>query len=196
MRKLFLHFSKKLDFYWPVKYGNLNKDLTNLWFSFDWSNDWIQIDDEEDGWVTIWSKWEIKYQKMKQFVSFTETKKYDDAYSKYWLKRWEEIPKLHITKENHEQVLKAWKKALDKKDPYLIIAIDDFGWVHIETKDALSEQDWQDLQKEHQIYLDFNKKYEAYKPFLRGKKNPWESPADDEYYSDFLTKEEMVWKKI
>lgn len=81
------------------------------------------------------------------------------------------------------------------KAPYGIISIDDAGWVRIEGKDKFNEQDVQNLNKEHQKYLNYKEKWNAYKSFTWKHNEEWESDNDSEYYSDFLTEEEMVWKK-
>ena len=96
---------------------------------------------------------------------------------------------------NYEEVLKCWKNIQKRPSKYLIISIDDFGWVRLEGTDALCQQDWADLEAEYQKFLEFQQKNDAYFPF-RGKKNSeWQSPDDEEYYSDFLTEDEIVWNK-
>ncbi len=39
------------------------------------------------------------------------------------------------------------------------------------------------------------KKIKNNEQILQGKQEEWESENDSEYYSDFLTDEEIVWKK-
>ena len=54
--------------------------------------------------------WDIKNQKRKSFISLEDKKKYDEAYSQYNKKRWDDMPILRITKQNYEQVLREWEK--------------------------------------------------------------------------------------
>ena len=46
------------------------------------------------------------------------------------------------------------------------MSIDNFGLVRIDCCDNLSEQDLQDIKKEYELYLEFDKKFEACRPFL------------------------------
>ena len=192
MRKLYLKDYKESG-YGLVK-QTINFDIQYLWSSFDYTNNWILVD-EDDGWVTIRCMWDMKTQKWKDFISLEEKKQYDEAYAKYWWKNWEEIPKLEITKQNYDQVLKEWERLKKSKAPYGIISIDNMGWVRIEGKDKLDQQDLQDLKEEHQKYLNYKEKWDVYKPFTWKKNEEWESETDSQYYSDYLTEEEMVWKK-
>lgn len=194
MRKIFLDYSKILCNYWVLEsYSTINFDLKNLWMFFDKTNNWMNVD-KDDGWVTIWNSWDLKYKKWKDFISQEEKKKYNDEYAKYWWKRRREMPMLEITEQNYEEVLQQWGQAQKDKKKYAIISIDDFGWVRIESKNKLSYQDEQDMKSEHEKYLEYRKKLEAYVPFCRGMHDEWQSPADEAYFSDFLTEEEMVWR--
>ena len=198
MRKCFLEYDKEFNKYLIIKDGQtINLDLLNLWESFYPTHDWIQIDEFDEGWITIWDLWDVKDKKFKEFISLEEKRKYDEAYRQYSSKRWKEIPLLEMTKENHEQVLKQWERLKKSKAPFGIISIDDTGWVRVEGKDKLDQQDLQDMKEEYQRYINFTEKWDAYRPFLNGKQdfNKWESEADSEFYSDFLTEGEMVWKK-
>jgi len=186
---------ERFNFYWlSDSCTSINFDLQNLWLSFDRTNDWMRVDIDE-GVVRIWNSWDMKYQKDKNFISSEEKKKYDDAYAQYWFKRREEMPILEITEQNYQEVLQQWYDAREKKLAYMIISIDNFGWVSIEVKDKLSHKDQQDMQQEHQKFLEYRKKWDAYAPFTYKQNKEWQSPADEEYYSDFLTEAEMVWKK-
>lgn len=172
----------------------MNYDLQNLWSSFYSENEWIRTDMDE-GMVSIWNSWDLKDKKWINFISTEEEMKYDFVYDTYWFKRWDDMPRLEMTEQNYEEVLQNWKDICNHTTKYLIISIDNLGWVSMIGKDALSQQDLRDIEIEHQKYLEFRKKCDAYKPF-RGKKNrEWQSQADEEYFSDFLTDEEIVWKK-
>ena len=151
MRKYFLEYDQDLNRYFIMEQGEtINFDLGNLWESFHYANEWIQIDEFDEGWITIWDLWDIKDQKSKQFISLEEKRKYDEAYDEYNNKQWKEVPLLKITKQNHEQVLKEWERLKKSKASYAIISIDDMGWVRIEGKDKLDAQDLQDIKDEHQ----------------------------------------------
>lgn len=117
MRKVFLK-------YYETRYGivedsqTINFDLQNLWSSFDYTNNWIMVDIEDDGWVTIRCMWDMKTKKWKDFISLDDKKKYDAAYSQYNRKRWDDMPILQITKKNYEQVFKSVGK-IEKKQSSL-----------------------------------------------------------------------------
>ena len=196
MRKFFLEYDNDLNNYFIIEgFQTINFDLGNLWESFHYAYDWIQVDEFDEGWITIWDLWDVKDKKFKEFISLEEKKQYDQEYSQYSEKMWNEMPILRITKQNYEQVLKEWERLKKGKASYGIISMDDMGWVRVEGKDKFDQQDLQDLKKEHQKYLNYKEKWDAYKPFAWKKNKEWESEADSEYYSDYLTEEEMVWKK-
>jgi len=192
IRRIFLEKGMK-RFSLAENSQTMNYDLQYLWSSFDQINYWMRIDKYE-GWVTIWNSWDLKTQKWKDFISQEEKKKYNDEYAKYWWKKWKEMPRLEITEQNYEEVLHQWQQVQKDKKKYVIISIDDFGWVRIESKNKLSYQDEQDIKSEHEKYLEYRKKVDAHAPFRRRTRDEWESPEDEEYDSDFLTEEEMVWR--
>ncbi len=195
MRKIFL---KKSDFnkdkYWIIEEGRtINFDLKILKDSFNPRYDWIEIEDEGYGHITVWSRWEIKDRDQEK--SFADNV-YNHGYRGYFLKRYDEMPKLMLTQENYDQVKKEYKKMTQEMtDEYVVIQKDDTGKVSIKSQQKLSQEDEDYIKKYLAIYEKFVNKLNVYRakhaPFSR----IWRSQKDSEFYSDFLTLEEMVWKK-
>lgn len=197
MKKIFLHQSKlNSSRYWISNKGlSCHQELIYLWESFSYTNQEISVNRDEDGWVTIWSYWDMKDKKRKKFISLQEAEVYDQAYSEYWYKRYAEIPKLEITQQNYDDIVAQWEKINKaKKTKYVVIIQDDFGVVSFELKDELSREEQKYLDQDLEKYNKFIEKLRMYELVSGGGSRDWSGPEDSEFYSDFLTPDEMLWK--
>lgn len=101
-----------------------------LHMSFNELHDWITVDFQGDQ-VIIWD-------------SFDEN---HDS--------WENISKLYLSKENYDQVIKEWNENAKNPAKYLVFARDDNGWVKLEPKNKLSEEDLQAIEEDKKAKLEY-----------------------------------------
>lgn len=203
MRKLYLELGTIVPYYQRLHANfNVNFDLHDvLWMSFDDQGEIVDVD-QDQGIIIMHNLFDIKKPKWSMFEEHSIPKeqyqKFRIAYEKYWNKRWNEIPKIKITKQNYEKILHEWKECNQKKSKYVVIQIDDQGWISLIPQDTLTPEDLELIAKDQKLYDAFQKKQNEYLEFYKHKpykNNIWSSPADSEFYSDFLTEDEMVWKK-
>lgn len=196
MKKIFLEKNdSNYNKYWPINQCNsINLDLLNLWESFDQLSDWIELNKDKAGWVTIWSKWDIKICPYKKIEDPLETEAYYQTYDQYYNKRYAEIQKLTITQQNYDELIVQWKIInKEMKTRYVIFVQDDAGVVSFELKDELSQDDQAYIKQDVEKANNFRKKYEAYLLARGPRSEEWNGPEDSEFDSDFLTPEEMSW---
>lgn len=105
------------------KYSGKEKaNLHTLKMSFNPYNDWITIEERDDN-VYIW-------------INFDE-----DDYD-----TWEEIPKLILSKQNYEVIIKTWSENIKHPKKYLIFMQNDKNKIILEAKDELSQEDLKQLE--------------------------------------------------
>lgn len=173
-----------------------NYPLEDLYeFITDKQMRWIkETEDENDPKkVIIWSEWNIKnaldetvFGAHEDYSKYEEYFKYLDRYGQYGLKRFKEVPAIRIFKDNLEFLEQQWREIRKRKPKYLIFREHDNGFVDILEKDELTEEDKAIIEREHKIYLNYLKRWDAYcKTHPEKRSQFWRSPADDEYESDF-----------
>lgn len=175
---------------WNLIKPTKNNPLEDLFqFLSDKQMRWIKAEDDEQDIrkVIVWSEWNIK--KPLSFTDFENDEdflKYAEQYGQYGTKRFKEIPCIKIFKDNLEFLEQQWKDICVKKPKYLILREQDNGYVDILEQDELSDQDIKIMEREHRMYLNYIKRWQAYVKAHPEKRNPvWRSPDDDEYESDF-----------
>jgi hypothetical protein len=152
---------------------------------------WIEISEDEDDprKVIIWSRLSGSLKDMLKPTNFEKHEdflKYVEQCQKYRHKRFKEMPRIHIFKDNLEFLQQQWEGLYKRKPKCLIFREHDNGYVDILEQDELSQEDLANIQHEHKIYLNYLKRWHAYCKAHPEKRNPvWRSPADDEYESDF-----------
>ena len=136
--------------------------------------------------IFIWNQWSFKKQRsFREFKSTEDFIAYGNEYSKYTRKRWKELPTVHIFKDNLEFLEHQWNGIYTRKPKWLIFRQHDNGFVDILEKDELSAEDLVIMEREHKIYLNYVKRWEAYLKAHPDRNATWYSSADDEYESDF-----------
>lgn len=150
---------------------------------------WIHIKEDEFDTrkIFIWDEHSFKEQrKFQEFDCVEDFVAYGREYQKYSSKRWKELPKIHIFKDNLEFLEQQWQEIRQRKPKYLIFRQHDNGFVDIIEQNELSAEDLAIMEREHKIYLNYIKRWQAYvKAHPEKRSKVWMSPADDEYESDF-----------
>jgi hypothetical protein len=200
MRKIFLEYSKDISKYWEFEnYHHPNFDLQYLWFALCSNYDWIIVDEYEPNQMVIWCDWDIKDDQWiikPKSKTEQEWQEYNHAYLQYYRKLWSEIPKVQISKSAYDAVHDQVKKITQEHSNFLIFTIDDTGTISVHGKNELDADDWSMIKADHERYLNFTNKQEAYyAQHPRSLNEKWMSPADSEFFSDYLTEDEMVWKR-
>lgn len=127
MIKQFYMLSPAIDNYACVSIDNSRIEagwLYLLFLSFNKYRDWIVTEERGDN-VYLWDIFE------------------EDDYD-----RWEDIPKLIISKKNYDSILEILKKIIDDKPKYFILSYDDNRRVDLVSKNELSQEDWQHIDQE------------------------------------------------
>lgn len=195
MRKFFLK-KKSISHihYWPLEQGySMSFDLSYLWEMFDPFRDWISKDKYEDGLIEIWCYWDVKDKARRTFSNDQERINYDNAYKQYNNKRFAEIPMIKLTQENYDAIIEQWKTInAEAKTEYLVIFQNDNGVISFILQNELSQNDLAYIEQDFKKYDDYIKKYEIYlKKHHQAKE--WSCSKDNDFFSDFLTPEEMPW---
>lgn len=191
MKYVFLEFieDRGYDASIKAKTKTRNYPLENLFeFLRDKQSRWIKAteDDEDSRKIIIWSEWSFKDEiDTRNFKTNEDLLAYSRAYQTYSRKRWKEMPCIKIFKENLEFLEHQWQEIRKKRPKYLIFRQHDNGFVDILEKDELSAEDKAIIEREHKIYLNYIKRWEAYLAAHPERSRVWRSPADDEYESDF-----------
>lgn len=136
--KVKLYFKHQLEM---PNYVELNKDsndealgwLSLLFLSFNKYRDWITVEERGEK-VYVW-------------INLDE-----DDYD-----NWEDISKLIMSKENYDYILEKITKVANQKPKYFIMSYDDNGWIDLETKDELSQDDMRYIDQEKCKRLSRNK---------------------------------------
>ena len=189
MNYIFLNLINERWYEVPIKLQTRNYPLEYL-FTFLSDKEFRWIEKEEDKKNTqkifIWSEWDLK--KQRSFRDFETTKEFMDycnKYTDYSSKRWEELPKIHIFKDNLEFLEQQWNSIYTRKPKYLIFRQHNNRYIDILEKDELSTEDIAIMEREHKIYLNYIKRWEAYLQAHPNRRTTWYSSEDDEYESDF-----------
>lgn len=188
MKYCFYYYDDMLG--WQPKPETRHLPLEDLFnFLDDKQMRWIRLkDDEKDPRkVIIWSEWILKQPfPFGTFATDEEEFAYGDSYSKYSIKRFEEMPKIHIFRDNYEFLEQQWEEIRIRKPKYLIIRQHDNGFIDIVEKNELSREDIANMDREHKIYLNYLKRWNDYvKAHPEKRSHLWRSPADNEFESDF-----------
>ncbi|MBI2352824.1 hypothetical protein HYV11_01100 [Candidatus Dependentiae bacterium] len=136
MIKQFYFLSPLLDNYESIGFDNQKIDsglLYMLFLSFNKYRNWIIVEERDDK-VYIWD-------------SFDE-----DDYD-----NWEDIPKLIMSKQNYDYILGKIAKVVNQKPKYFILSYGDNGWIDLEIKDELSQDDLMHIDQEKCKRLSQNK---------------------------------------
>ncbi len=127
MIKQFYFFSPLLNNYESIGFDNKETNsglLYMLFLSFNKYRHWISLE-ERDNKVYVWDNF--------------EEDDYDD---------WEDIPKLIMLKENYDYILKQLTEVIDDQAKYFILSYNDNGWIDLEPKNKLSQDDWRYIDQE------------------------------------------------
>lgn len=181
-----------------------NYSLQNLYFFLaGWSQDmldlnkltyannleWIEIEkNEENNEIVIWSQICIK--KAIKFHDFLPQKEALSSLNVYYLyvdRRWAEIKNLTISFSNYNQILDSWKKIKEENPLYIVFSLDesnDLDKVSLIGKNELSKEDLENMQRDHEEYLRWQKALQLYNSDHEIVDDLWRSPADSVYDVD------------
>lgn len=193
------YYRHKFDNYdkytYREKIPTRNFPLENLYNRLDDDQmRWIEVEEEENDpkKVIIWSRKNIKRSLMpedfnahKDFTRQQDFLNYVDRYHEYGRKRFAEMPAIRISRENYEFLKQQFEDLNKRKPQYLIMREHDDGHVDMLEKDELSAQDIAIMNREHKIYQNYEKRWEAYQKAHPNRSHIWRSPEDNEFESDF-----------
>lgn len=127
MIKQFYMLSPAIDNYACISIDDLHVAagwLYTLFLSFNKYRDWIIIEEKNDK-VYIW-----------------------DIFDEDDFETWDDIHKVVLSKKNYDYILKKLKKFVDDKPKFFILSYDDNGWIDLEAKEELSQEDWQNIDQD------------------------------------------------
>ena len=143
--------------------------------------------DAPDKPILIWSSDSFKERANIQFKTLQEEEAFENAYQTYFDKRWEDLPKIKISKKDYDALVLKWEKIKYEKPEYVIFILDDSGHldkINVIGKNELSSQDLQDMHYEHVQYLKWKEACFKYATNHPDYSETWRSSADDEYEAD------------
>ena len=187
IKKYFIQLYSDDIGYGPIpNFYTMNFALQYLWFSLYRSEyDWIHITKLPEK-IIYWSWDDIKQKADIQFDNLEGKKSFDEEYSVYSKKRWQDMPTLEMTIQNYEAILEKWSNILKTKPNFIILSQDDSGYVDLIGKDELSEKDLIDMKNEHEKYLKYKIAYDKYvksRPDIVD--DLWHGPESSEYEADW-----------
>jgi hypothetical protein len=167
-------------------WGNRKTNPLSDCSSLQW--EWLSLDITEDGKnVYLWEPGSIKYEAKINFISPKEKNDFEEAYKQYFIRRWDDIPKLYMKTENYVEIVEKWQEIVLKQKPnFIILSQDDCGYVDLIGKEELSQQDLADMKIEHEKYLKYKVAYDKYvksRPDIVDEL--WHGPQSSEYEADW-----------
>lgn len=190
MKRLFLKLAETR--YWLTSEGQtVNFDLENLHLALDPIEDLdIYVNKIPNKNIAfIWSLDSFKELEKIDFKTEQEKLFFEQAYDKYYDKRWNEIPKIEISIPDWDELKQKWAKIKEEKPQYVVFTLDDsgpFDKVDVFGKHELSEHDMQDMKFEHEKYLKYEKARQKYIANHPDYSDVWRGPQDDEYEADIM----------
>ena len=145
--------------------------------------------DAPDKPILIWSSDSFKERADIEFKTLQEEEAFENAYQTYFDKRWEDLPKIKISKKDYDTLVLKWKKIKQEKPEYVIFILDDSGpldKIDVIGKNELSQQDLQEMKIEHEKYLKYKAAYDKYtksRPDITDEL--WHGPESSEYEADW-----------
>lgn len=91
--------------------------------------DWIMVDEKNDQ-VVIWDSFDLRHDP------------------------WEKISKLYLSKKNYKQIVQLWNQNAENPAPYIIFSRDNLGWINVEAKLFLSEDDFNVIEQDKKAKLE------------------------------------------
>ena len=132
MIEIFFEYKQDLLGYWDMvaKSNCPKKGLLYLFYlSLNPMNEWFVVESIDDK-IIIWT-------------DFFE----EEGDSQ------EDIPKLEISKENYNKVIEQWNNNLQNPAPYLVLSQNNAGWINLECKQELSQDDLDYIEFEKQAKI-------------------------------------------
>jgi hypothetical protein len=193
MKKLYLKLNNQNNDYWymeqafcsAVALSRLPKALSKYHNDFDMNIDIISHKNQ----VVIWAGDLIKNQTKLEFATWQEKLDFDQAYEKYFDKRYEEIPKLRISLQNWKELQKKWEQLQKSNFEYVMFTLDDsevINVVDVVGKNEITDQEWTEIKQDHEQFMRYRTAQEAYRKSLADYDYEWRGPQDDEYEADFM----------
>lgn len=128
--KLYFMFIQSIKNYGSISLNDPNSNtglLYLLFSSFNPFNDWVIVACEEDNHNIITFR--------MQFPGDTE-----DEYGPDGI--------LRMSRDNYNYIINKWNKVIEQKPKYFILSRDDNGWIDLELKNELSDEDQQYLDQD------------------------------------------------
>ena len=143
---------------------------------------------KDDKSVLVWSDDSFK-ESAVDFIGDRETDIFEEAYDKYYDKRWDEMPQVDISLEDWDILKEKWKQLKKEKPKVIVFELDDSGLldkVDVYGKDELSPEDINYIEQEHEKYLKYEKARQKYIANHPDYSEVWRGPQDDEYEEDIM----------
>lgn len=134
--------------------------------------------------VLIWSRHSYQERPDIIFQTLQEEDAFNNAYWEYRDKRWEDMPKVNMSLEDYNALVAKWEKIKKEKPEYVIFTLDDsqqLDKIDVIGKNQLSEQDFLDMEREHEEYLVWKEAKCLYNTDHEIVDDYWRSPADSIY---------------
>ena len=137
--------------------------------------------------IRIWRKDSLQERADILFKTKQEEEAFENDYQTYLDKRWEDMPNIEMSLEDYNTLFEKWKKIKQDKPEYVIFTLDDSGpldKIDVVGKNDLSQQDLQDMKREHEEYLAWKKAERLYYLDHELIDDVWRSPKDSVYDAD------------
>ena len=110
-------------------------------------------------------------------------------YKQYYHKRWIEIPKVKLSKQDWLDIQNKYWQIYKSKSYAMVSILDDSGPLHkidIIGQNELSAQDIAYIQQEHEKYLKYEQAREQYMINHPDYSSVWRGPQDNEFEADIM----------
>lgn len=193
MRYVFYYrhkFSNYDEYTYKEKIPTRNEPLRYLFYYLDGGerDGWLELEEDkkDPSKFVLWSRDNIKKSLTPDQFEFNEDYfAYLKECSKYRLKRFAEMPAIRISRQNYEQLKEQFETLYQRRPQYLIMREHDDGHVDMLEQKELSPEDIKNMDREHKIYQNYEKRLKAYQKAHPNRSYIWRSPEDNEFESDF-----------
>lgn len=193
IKKLVLKLNEKRSGYWFIAdartmYGEL--EYIPLGLSEN-RNDFDVYVDRVPHKKTVFFYSRASFKKPKEFNFKTEQERndFEQAYDRYYDKRWDDMPRIEMSLDDYEDLLQKWEIIKIELPQYVIFTLDDSGAldnVDVIGKNELSDQDLYEMKQEHIKSLKYEQARQKYMQNHPDYSYEWRGPQDDEYEADIM----------
>ena len=193
IRKVF--FQKTETGSYTLVYGDYQTPYEELYDVFsalrnNYAEYWINTS-AKDGMVTIWSDWSIQRKANFKFKTQEDQDSYDQDYFKYLERRFKDMPRVDMTAENYEKLQKQFEQLQIDKPPYFVISQNSEGWVSLDGKEELTDQDKKEVEEDTKKFWKIYNLRKAYVEKYPLKRLDWAGVESELYEADYLDPEDL-----